>query len=76
MPWKVVAVAPFVPTSALHPPTRVLAFEPRSPLNGGGDGLKVVAEVVGARLRWTTWVTGCSLKSVALAPTAPYASSR
>jgi release factor glutamine methyltransferase len=49
----VVAVAPYVPTSAMHLlPRDVLAFEPRSALDGGQDGLEVVAEVVGASLWW------------------------
>ena len=49
----VVAVAPYVPTSALHLlPRDVLAFEPRGALDGGQDGLQVVSEVVGASLRW------------------------
>lgn len=49
----VVAVAPYVPTSALHLlPRDVLAFEPRKALDGGQDGLEVVAEVVGSSRRW------------------------
>ena len=49
----VVAIAPYVPTSALHfLPRDVLAFEPRGALDGGQDGLQVVSEVVDASLRW------------------------
>jgi release factor glutamine methyltransferase len=49
----VAAVAPYVPTGALRLlPRDVLAFEPRSALDGGVDGLEVVTEVVGASLRW------------------------
>ena len=49
----VVAVAPYVPSTALHLlPRDVLAFEPRGALDGGHDGLDVVSELVGTSLRW------------------------
>ncbi len=47
------AVLPYVPTGALHLlPRDVLAFEPRRALDGGPDGLGLVAEVVARSPQW------------------------
>ena len=47
------AVLPYVPTGALHLlPRDVLAYEPRRALDGGADGLGLVAEVVARSPRW------------------------
>jgi release factor glutamine methyltransferase len=49
----VVGVVPYVPADALHLlPRDVLAFEPRTALDGGRDGLEVVAEAVAGSTRW------------------------
>ena len=48
------AVLPYVPTGALHLlPRDVVAHEPRRALDGGADGLTLVAELV---IRSTRWV--------------------
>jgi release factor glutamine methyltransferase len=48
-----VGVVPYVPTGVLHLlPRDVVAFEPRVALNGGTEGLEVVADVVVASGRW------------------------
>ncbi len=49
----VVGVAPYVPAGALHLlPRDVLAYEPLTALDGGSDGLEVVAEVIADSVRW------------------------
>jgi len=47
------AVLPYVPTGALHLlPRDVVAFEPLHALDGGGDGLALVGELVTRSARW------------------------
>lgn len=49
----VVGVVPYVPGDALHLlPRDVPAFEPRTALDGGPDGLRIVAEAVDSAARW------------------------
>jgi release factor glutamine methyltransferase len=47
------AVAPYVPTDAMHLlPRDVQAFEPRLALDGGVDGTELLAQIVRRSVRW------------------------
>ena len=49
----ITAVVPYVPTDELvYLPRDVLAYEPRRALDGGREGLEVVAAVIGRSTRW------------------------